>query len=260
MRESVGSVALYNIIIVFIVVTFAVLAGTMSYSKAFKVNNRIINAIEKYEGYNNDFVSEEIDRMLSSIGYQFQNSNFKCSQRNGYTAMLDKNPNYEFCVYEMPVDSKEWNGRYFEYGVVSYIYIDLPVIGDFVRIPVYGVSRKIFKFEETNAPSVQVYKYVDVELGGTWKEFRAQNNGILLFDIAPSIQDIRENLEVFVKSSDGGSANWLDYSIKINEDKNDTSSLKDYKKCRVSIMVDGIDTSAAGISYYVKTGNCNGNV
>ncbi len=45
MREGIGSIALYNIIIVFITITFAILAGTLSYSEAFKANNRIINAI-----------------------------------------------------------------------------------------------------------------------------------------------------------------------------------------------------------------------
>ena len=122
MRESIGSIALYNIIIVFIVVTFAVLAGTMSYSKAFKVNNRIINAIEKYEGYN-DLSKDLIDRELISIGYESQNPNriYSCSRRNGYAAMENLNKSYNLCIYEMPLETSEWDGRYFEYGVVSYL-------------------------------------------------------------------------------------------------------------------------------------------
>ena len=52
MNQSVGSIALYNIVLIFIVIVFAFLAATVSYSKAFRVNSRIIFAIEKYEGYN----------------------------------------------------------------------------------------------------------------------------------------------------------------------------------------------------------------
>ena len=51
MREGIGSVFLYNIIIVFIVITFGFLSASLSYMKAFKVNGKIANALEKYEGY-----------------------------------------------------------------------------------------------------------------------------------------------------------------------------------------------------------------
>lgn len=150
MKESIGSVATYNIIMIFIIVTFAVLSGTMSYSKAFKVNNRIINAIEKYEGYN-DSAASLIDSNLTTLGYQTRG--FKkdlCRVREGQMAMDTFNPNYEFCVYEFDVTSPEWNGRYKQYGVVSYIYLDFLGLSDLIRVPVYGVSNKVFSFKKSN--------------------------------------------------------------------------------------------------------------
>ena len=118
MREGIGSIALYNIIIIFIAVTFSVLAGTMSYSKAFKVNNRIINAIEKYEGYN-ELAAIEINTKLMDIGYKLGEGS--CNKRRGYSPMEDLNPDYNFCVYQYPEETREWNGRYSTYGVLTYI-------------------------------------------------------------------------------------------------------------------------------------------
>lgn len=144
MREGIGSIALYNIIIIFIFVTFAILAGTMSYSKAFKVNNRIINAIEKYEGYNT-LAAEKIDDYLLNIGYSFDTKG-ECPIRNGYVASDDLNPDYRFCVYAYPEETRAHNGQYMTFGVVTYIYIDVPLVGDYFRLPVYGVSNRVFCF------------------------------------------------------------------------------------------------------------------
>ena len=159
MRESIGSIALYNIIIIFIAVTFAILAGTMSYSKAFKANSRIINAIEKFEGYNEDSANE-IDLFLSSIGYKYDTTD-TCLNKDGVVAIQkdpdsdigDLNPNYNFCVYRFPETTKKWDGRYVTYGVKTFINIDLPIVGEFVKIPVYGRSKMIFEFDENNPPT-----------------------------------------------------------------------------------------------------------
>ena len=41
------------------------------------------------------------------------------------------------------VDSK---GTYYSYGVVTYISFDIPIIGAFLKIPIYTESNRIFKF------------------------------------------------------------------------------------------------------------------
>lgn len=147
MREGLGSVALYNIIIVFIFMTFAILAGTLSYSKAFKANNRIINAIEKYEGYNDESATWINDYLLS-IGYQADENIPECNVRRGLEPMSKNSINqfHRFCVYAEEVDTRAYNGRYVQFGVVTYIYIDMPLIGNFFRIPVYGKSNRVFCF------------------------------------------------------------------------------------------------------------------
>ena len=137
MREGIGLTYTLNFVIVFIVITFAFLFGIMSYYKAFKVNSRISNAIENHEGYN-DLSIAEIDNVLGTLGYMKGNSD-GCSTRKNQTAL--KNDDYKICVYEYPVK----NG-YFRYGIVTYISMDIPIIGKTLQLPVYSETEKIYKF------------------------------------------------------------------------------------------------------------------
>ena len=64
MKQSISTSFMLNIVIIFIILVFAFLAGTLSYTKAFRVNSKIVNELEKYEGYN-DLSKREIDRILN---------------------------------------------------------------------------------------------------------------------------------------------------------------------------------------------------
>ena len=68
MREATGGALIINIILTFIILFLALLATSVNYSKAFKVNNRIINLIEKDRGYNAKTKSA-IDKYLKNVGY-----------------------------------------------------------------------------------------------------------------------------------------------------------------------------------------------
>jgi len=147
MREGIGSVVMYNIIIIFIVLTFGFLSATLMYSKAFKVNGRIANALEKFEGYN-ELSAEEINSTLTSLGYRVsKNKNFdKCPKKKGYDPVQTAiNKNHEFCLYEYNRGDDYRNG-YFTYGIVTYMYIDVPLLGGTFSIPVTSETESIFKF------------------------------------------------------------------------------------------------------------------
>ena len=97
MSTSIGHTFLYNLIILFIIIIFAFLSGTLSYYKAFKVNNRIVYIIEKYEGYN-EFAKTEIDTLLSNLGYSVESPNCKTDYKKMY--LVDNfEYNYKYCVY-----------------------------------------------------------------------------------------------------------------------------------------------------------------
>lgn len=141
MRQGVGSVFLYNIIIVFIVITFGFLSATLSYMKAFKVNSKVASVLEKYEGYNS-LSKTGITNSLSTIGYRNNNQqSFTCPKKKGQNAVAITEYNYRYCLYEYDLG----NG-YFNYGIITYIYFDIPVISGTFKIPVYSESEKIYNF------------------------------------------------------------------------------------------------------------------
>ena len=67
MRESIGSISLYNFIIIYIIIVFGFLAGMVSYNKAFKINSRIIGAIEKYEGWKKEEAEERLRKIIGEL-------------------------------------------------------------------------------------------------------------------------------------------------------------------------------------------------
>ena len=150
MRESIGYTYTLNIVIIFILIAFAILMAIMSYSKAFKINNRIMNEIEKCEGYNTCAVNE-INRILSSYGYSGAAAH--CPERDGVKAMDSLN-NFEMCVYYENTENKSDNvfNRYldngdhkYRYGVLTFYHVDLPLINRF-RLPVYTRTNWIYDF------------------------------------------------------------------------------------------------------------------
>lgn len=152
MREGMGSVFLYNMIIIFIVVTFAFLAGTMSYAKAFRINSRILNSIEIYEGYN-DEAANDIAHILNNYGYKIGTE--KCPSKKGTVDITKINTNgeYSYCIYATVVDERHYN-----YGVLTYMYLDLPIIGQYLKFPVYTKSDTIYYFTTDNKKVGEFFK------------------------------------------------------------------------------------------------------
>lgn len=139
MKEAIGSIPLYNFIIIFIVITFGFLSATLMYYKAFKLNSKIAYSLEKYEGYNSLSI-DEINNNLSTLGYRVGKT-ANCPTKKGNLKDSTK-INYPICIYEITRE----DSAYFNYGIITYIYMDIPLIGGTFKIPVYTESEKIFKF------------------------------------------------------------------------------------------------------------------
>lgn len=142
MRESIGSTVLYNIIIVFLALIFALILSTLVYYKAFKVNKVIIASLEKFEGYN-DLARDEIDRSLRSIGYPSRDAG-NCPVKDGLTPEQPISQEFRYCIYFYDNDP---TNRHYSYGVISYITFEIPFITTtFMSFPVYTKSDRIFRF------------------------------------------------------------------------------------------------------------------
>lgn len=159
MRESIGSVSLLNFIIFFIFLVFAFLAATLSYYKSYRVNNAIVAAIEKFEGFN-QYSQKEIDLKLQSFGYE-RGIDFECpkEKNNGYlvntagaTSTNAKKGYTGYCVYLIENDltddeEKKGTEKYDSYEVVTIMTFHFPVIQDILKLRVSAKTDRIYNFE-----------------------------------------------------------------------------------------------------------------
>ena len=183
MRESISYTFLLNIVILFIVVCAAIIAGIFSYNRAFRASTIISAAIEKYEGYN-CLSKEEIARKLQTISYNtpFQvscNSNDgKCEAAtdlgykviannldfdapNNGTSTINSGKNLiygenmnsaYYCTGE--VDSagistgnqKCVTNKHYQFGIYTYMYVDMPVISKLLKLPLYTKTSTLYDF------------------------------------------------------------------------------------------------------------------
>ena len=128
---------------IFLVIVFGFAGALITYMKAYKVNSRIVNAIEQNEGYNEASVTE-INGILSTLGYR-ENDNKSCPERDDGTLLTgdDNKPDFRYCVYQTKAATKA--DPYDQYMVVTYIFIDLPFI-DEIEFSVKSKSSTIFRF------------------------------------------------------------------------------------------------------------------
>lgn len=145
MRESISNTFIFNLILVFITILIVLLVGSLSYSKAYKVKNKIIEIIEKHNSY--EAAREDISNVLKSIGYRVnrtgqQNCRPQTNDGGQSVYAINKNSDYRYCVYPFSTA----RGRY--YRVVAYMYFDIPIIGREIEIPVYGETKIIYELNE----------------------------------------------------------------------------------------------------------------
>lgn len=152
MRSAVGNSLLLNLVIVFVGIVILFFVGIISYSKAYRVKNRIVEIIEKYEDYpgtnigSGPEVSTEINESLKKMGYSVVRSTNCNDQRvrnhiiniTGNTYKNLNTENYNYCVYEIG-NKLSRGGKY--YIVVTFVHFDFPVIGNLINIPVYGETK-----------------------------------------------------------------------------------------------------------------------
>lgn len=134
MRDSIGSVYPLVIVIGFIVLMSGFLAFSVNYNKAFRMKNKIIYVLEKY---NNNPASveaqNEIREYAQSIGYSA--SGEYTAGCNGSSYSRDANSTgwcYKQIVTSNDVNGERTNGEIAEYvstyvNVKTFVSIDVPI-------------------------------------------------------------------------------------------------------------------------------------
>ena len=159
MRDSVGGSMLLYIVIIIVTVVMLLFSSILTYSKAYKIKNRIVEIVEKYDKYDR-VVAQEINADLSAAGYNPTLSSTRCANiksklttgnQSKYKEYDDQNNQlfsdnknsygYNYCVFEST--NVEESGRY--YVIVTFVEFQIPVINDFLSIPVYSETKILGK-------------------------------------------------------------------------------------------------------------------
>lgn len=150
MRESLGGSLLLNLVIIFAGIVMVFFVGILSYSKAYRIKNRIIEVIEKHEKYD-ESVAKELASDLQAAGYSTAASNCDKIRENLVSGTnpkydgtkLKENLNsfgYNYCVFE---SENTKNGNY--YVVITFTRFEFPVIDELLTFPVYGETKILGK-------------------------------------------------------------------------------------------------------------------
>lgn len=155
MRESLGGSFLLYIVIFIIGIVILFFASIISYAKAYRVKNRIINVVENSSCINpgddpTDVygkIIKDIDADLGNVGYSFTSSS-NCNFNNNSCSSVDnfnikvpyKGGNYNYCICKVDNGTE---GYYYE--VVTFTEFSFPIIKDVIRADVHGESKIMCK-------------------------------------------------------------------------------------------------------------------
>lgn len=143
MKSAVGGSLLLNLVLIFTSIVILFFVGIIAYSKAYKVKNKIIEVIERYENFDEQGINE-LKTELLRVGYKTASPDqikTKCGENSlSYNSVQTKSAGFLYCVYEK---SNLTTGK--SYEVVTYVRFDFPIIGDILMFPVKGETKVLGK-------------------------------------------------------------------------------------------------------------------
>lgn len=161
MRDAIGGAMTIQIIIIFMLLINAYLAFSVSYTRAFKMKNQVINIIENNEGYPmaDDYSGCSIDNPKGAVcqiySYGKQIGYIVPGVENFATNDCpagSKGAKFGLCIIPHKKDiagnsnaSQSYSGVY--YTIYTYININIPVINNLFQ----GAMPSLFRIQgETN--------------------------------------------------------------------------------------------------------------
>lgn len=153
MRESFGASFVVGAVIFFVAIFIFFFVAGISYTKAFKIKNRIIDIIEEKGCFDekNCTAKAEIDAILQETGYRMKPGKPECDSIDRINNIVH-NPNvqaevltdefnsYRYCVYKV----SSARGNY--YGAAAFMYFDMPLGFGTLEFPIYGESKVIEEY------------------------------------------------------------------------------------------------------------------
>lgn len=159
MKEAIGGISLFNIVIVFVLVFTGYISMSINYSKAYNVKNEIISIIKNSGGICSSDGSDDIRcvNFSTQIEDYFKEASYrstgKCDDgwvgydhQGNYISEAAKNA--AFCVRGVPTKSNSELPNALYYQVKIFYQLDLPVINNFFEFAISGETGRIYEPNE----------------------------------------------------------------------------------------------------------------
>ena len=158
MKGAIGNALILNIVITFVIIFLLLVVGSMAYTKAYKVKNYLLVEVTKYVENNDhyNFVSfhndaeinkwdEIVNPYLGKTGYSLATSSTSCPKKyNDYNVVVKNDlGRYDYCIYKR--ESDEGDLKSSTYMILAYMKLDLPAVGNYIRIPIKGETKNFIK-------------------------------------------------------------------------------------------------------------------
>ena len=146
MRESFGGAFMIKLVLIFIIIYVAFMAGAVNYAKVFRVKNRILDILEQnqYTGSNDSVTLGKVENELRDFNYKIPEADRTklenlCMENAGTNR-------FEFtergaCIIEIG----DGTSRY--YRVTVHIVFDLPFISH-LTLPISGDTESMGDWRE----------------------------------------------------------------------------------------------------------------
>lgn len=158
MKNAVENAMLMNIILVFLFIMLGFLAGSMSYTKAYRIKNSIVNLIEREELSSTApldpvVFNDKAKALFATMGYRIVSGQArKCASRKSdvkydtVTIIAQSEPgSYRYCVIKYTKYDKEVQINRVFYTVTTYMYFDIPLVSNMLEFPIYGETKAMFE-------------------------------------------------------------------------------------------------------------------
>lgn len=171
MKESMAGTWIFGIVALFIVLFSSFIAYSVSYTKAFKTKNEILNFIEKDEGFIRssnigaamlDDISDtsteaKAARLIDRMGYNSVDvpcGKYGTQMYGGYCiAKICKNRDDEY--------SQTTNSQVV-YKVTTFIKVNVPVVNIFFKLPITGETKSLY-YENTSSAATECWSSPDLD-------------------------------------------------------------------------------------------------
>ncbi len=170
MRESIGGISLFNLVIVFVLLFTGYISLSINYSKAYNVKNELVNIIKNQGGIcteGADICNNFVDQIQDYFGEVSYHSHGTC-QEGWYGFKRDGSISRDgaaFCVKGIPVSQNSELPNVVYYQVKVFYQLDLPILNSIFNFTVSGETSRIYS---PNECEYQAEIFGNTGIGGGW--------------------------------------------------------------------------------------------